>query len=229
MEQAMERLVKFTDEHYYHVYNKSIEKFEIFRSSHDYQRMIMLMKFYQHKDRDPKFSYFLRTVKTQHETFDEKLSKETSGNVLCVEIIAYCIMPTHIHFILKQESSNGIQKFMANILNSYAKFFNTKYARKGPLWVGRFKGDHIDSTEDLLQLTRYVHLNPTTSYLVDKPEDWPYSSYNDYLGNQRKLKPICAFPENLDIDIESYKQFVNDRIDFQRELSKLKKINGLYA
>jgi putative transposase len=79
-------------------------------------------------------------------------------------------MPTHIHLVLRQLKDGGISKFMSNILNSYSRYFNIKHNRKGPLWEGRFRKVLVGSDEQLLHLTRYVHLNPVTACLVDKPK-----------------------------------------------------------
>ena len=70
---------------------------------------------------------------------------------------------------------------MRRLLNSYTRYFNEKIKRKGPLWEGRFKKVLVNSDEQLLHLTRYVHLNPVSAGIVEKPEDWPCSSYREYI------------------------------------------------
>jgi len=98
-----------------------------------------------------------------------------------IHIIAYCLMPTHIHMLLEEVKEDGISIFTNNVLNSYTRYFNTKHKRKGPLWEGPSKKVTIKSDDQLLHLTRYIHLNPVTAYLCNKPEEWPYSSYNEYI------------------------------------------------
>jgi putative transposase len=100
-----------------------------------------------------------------------------SENEQLVEVVAYCIMQTHFHLILKQVTEDGIAKFMGRILNGYSRYFNSLHSRVGPLWTGRFKNVLIRNDEHLLHLTRYIHLNPVSAGLVTKPEDWDYSSY----------------------------------------------------
>ena len=80
---------------------------------------------------------------------------------------------------------------MGDILNSYSRYFNTKQKRKGPLWEGRFENVLIKTDEQLLHLTRYIHLNPVTAYLVDQAKDWQASSYNEYLENSDFNECIC--------------------------------------
>ncbi len=78
-------------------------------------------------------------------------------------------MPTHIHLILKQLKEDGISAYMSKILNSYTCYFNRRTKRKGPLWESRFKRVEVTSDEQLLHLTRYIHLNPVTAHIVEEP------------------------------------------------------------
>lgn len=194
----------------YHVYSKSIAEYKIFRNKKDFLRMEGLIRYYRF-EQEIRFSDYQKIVKK-----DENF---LSGNEI-VEIITYCFMPTHIHFILLQLQNNGISKFMERVLKSYAVYFNNKYKRKGPLWSGKFSNVLIETDEQLLHLTRYIHLNPVTAYIVEKPEDWEFSSYREYIG--KKENPICKWEKYLDINIESYKKFVLERKDYQRELARIK-------
>ncbi|HOK56166.1 MAG TPA: transposase [bacterium] len=147
---------------------------------------------------------------------------EDFGDKLVV-IVSYCIMPTHLHFTLGEEKEGGISKFMANILNSYTRYFNLKHNRKGPLWESRFKYVLIETQEQLLHLTRYHHLNPVVAELVKKPENWKFSSYREYLNYDGGLK-ICEFEELIDMSSSEYKRFVEDNIDYQKEIHKIKEL-----
>ncbi|MCX7941375.1 MAG: transposase, partial [Endomicrobia bacterium] len=131
------------------------------------------------------------------------------------------IMPTHIHLLVSPLEDNILSRYMNIVLRSYTGYFNYKYKRKGPLWESRFKAVIVNSNEQLLHLTRYIHLNPTTGYLVERPEDWEFSSYNEYIGKPTTRK-LTDFLEYLDINPISYTEFVNDRINYQRELAKIK-------
>ncbi|MDQ7786898.1 MAG: transposase [Thermodesulfovibrionales bacterium] len=142
-----------------------------------------------------------------------------------VEIIAYCFMPTHIHLILKQVKKDGISIFMGKVLNSYTRYFNVKNKRKGPLWESKFKNVEVGTDEQLLHLTRYLHLNPVTTNLVEDPHEWSFSSSNEYLGEKQADKPICNYANLLHIVPEEYKKFVSSRKDYQRELASLKELS----
>ena len=202
----------------YHIFSKSIAEFKIFNDKTEYSRMLTAIRYYQREIPFFKLSEFLR----KEEAKEGNLS---NINLLpdkdkLVGIIAYCIMPTHLHLILKQLKENGISIFMSNTFNSYTRYFNTRHNRKGPLWEGRFKSVLVETDEQLLHLTRYIHLNPVTAYLVNNPEEWPLSSYEEYIS-KTNIK-ICEYSDILEIEPESYKNFVLDRVSYQRELAKIK-------
>ena len=203
---------------YYHVLSRSIAGYKIFRAKRDYVRMIELLKFYQILD--PPFRYSHLERLEDRDAIFERLRKQ--GKRL-VDIIAYCLMPTHIHLILKQRLANGISTFMSNALNSYTCYFNRRFKRKGPLWAGRFKNVEIESNEQLLHLTRYIHLNPVSAYLVDRPEDWEFSSYNEFVEMMNKDR-ICEYRQILDIKGKKYRKFVMSQKRYQRELAKIKSL-----
>lgn len=193
-----------------HVFTRSIAGYKVFSRSSDYRRMIETIYYYRY-EREKKFS----------KIFD--LESEDKGEKI-VKVICYNLMPTHIHLVLEELKEKGISKFMANILNSYTRYFNTKYKRKGPLWESRFKHVLVETDEQLLHLTRYIHLNQTTSGLVKRPEDWEFSSYREYIKDKRVGLVICEFDHILEIEPVSYRKFVEDYIDFQKELHKIKKL-----
>lgn len=157
----------------YHVMTKSIAGFKIFNSKNDFLRMLNLLKFYQ-KERMPvsfyRFNEFLKGAKK----FKKEVDLKTVSNA--VTIIAYCIMPTHLHFVLQEMKEKSISLVMRKMLNSYTRYFNIKNGRKGPLWEGRFKKVLIENDEQLLHLTKYVHLNPVTANLISDPRKWRWSS-----------------------------------------------------
>lgn len=202
---------------FFHIFTRSIGKYIIFRETDDYLRFIEMLKFYKFKEKIS-FAHYLRNKENM-----QKEQLENNGEEI-VKIISYCLMPTHIHLILTSSFENGITKFMQNLLNSYTRYFNIKMKRKGPLWEGRFKSVEIETDEQLLHLTRYIHLNPVTAYLVDKPENWEFSSYLEYLDKVSPERRISEYKKFLDISPEKYREFVEDRISYQRELAKIKKL-----
>ena len=79
----------------------------------------------------------------------------------------------------------------------------------------------ITSNEQLLHTTRYVHLNPTTSQLIDKPENWEFSSYRNIITTDMYLKKITEISIH---NKNKYRKFVEDNKDYQQKLKKIKKL-----
>ncbi len=215
----MTRRLPLLEGNIYHVFTKSIAGFEIFRNNLDYERMRRLLRYYKIEKPPLKFSAFV-----ERKDKDQFLLNGNSGKEELVGIIAYCCMPTHIHVILKQIKKAGISIFMSNVLNSYTRYFNIKTNRRGPLWESRFKSVVVTTDEQLLHLTRYIHLNPTTANLVNEPHDWDFSSYKEFLGGIQEEERICNNSMSLNIDPMDYKEFVSSRINIQRELARIKEL-----
>lgn len=207
----------------YHVFTRSIADFRIFNNENDFLRMQQIIKYYKVAN-DAKFSDFLATTMVVKKGFNNAFAITSKDKEDLVQIIAYCLMPTHIHLILKQLAKNGIPKYMNDILNSYTRYFNTQHKRKGPLWESRFKNVLVRTDEQLFHLTRYLHLNPVTAKIVNNPENWAFSSYGEYLSKITDITAICQFDDILEIEPSSYRKFVCDRISYQRELAKIKKL-----
>lgn len=212
------------EENYYHVFTKSIEGFRIFLSDGEYSRMFNAIRYYQSRALSCPLAHYLQQKKVPKAIFDKASLPARSDAKKRVEIIAYCFMPTHIHLLLKQDRDQGISNFMQLVLNSYSRYFNVKHKRKGPLWQGRAKKVLIESDEQLIHLTRYIHLNPVTANIVNKPEQWRYSSYGEYLQEDACAQGICSFRDVLDIKPNHYREFVNDRIGYQKELARIKRL-----
>ena len=211
----------------FHVYNRSIGEMEIFKNDSEYERFINGVRFYQAENPQIKFSDFLRQSSHLRGDMWYPLSHLGGGihKEKLIDILAYCIMPTHFHLLIKQLKDAGIAIFVGNLLNSYTRCFNTKYGRKGTLWEGKSKKVLLESDEQLLHLTRYIHLNPVTAHLVDKPEEWRWSSYREYISETPKGTGICNYSSILDIKPAVYKKFVEDGIAYQRDMARAKKDN----
>ena len=194
----------------YHIFNKSFRG-DIFTDKKEYKLFLLAMKFYMQLDPPVKFSIY-RQLKDQY--------RINTKNKL-VNLIAYCLMPNHFHFILRQEESDGIKYFVQRLCNSYSHYFNIKHQRKGSLFDFKFKAVRIETQEQLIHLSRYIHLNPVTSYIVEDPSEYEYSSYNLYLAKKQSswIDPSVIMSNFSSLD---YKKFVADQKDYQRELSKTK-------
>lgn len=127
-----------------------------------------------------------------------------------VQIIAYCLMPNHFHFILYQVAENGISHFIKSVCDGYAKAINKMYEKSGHLFEGKYKLKHIDDEQYLLHLSRYIHLNPVEANLATKPEDWKFSSYGEYIGRTHSNIVTPSIVLNHFKNVNDYENFVQE-------------------
>lgn len=102
-----------------------------------------------------------------------------------VSLVCYCLMPNHVHLLVRQNSNTPIYKFISSLHTSYSMYFNKKYNRVGHLFQDRFKQVQVISDEYLLHLSRYLHLNPVKEGLVERPEDYRWSSFKEYIMDSK--------------------------------------------
>jgi len=203
----------FAEGDFFHVFNKSIAGFQIFKDVFNIKRFINTLEYYN-ENLSPQLnlSRFMRANKDY--SFSGILN---IPNSIYVKILAYCIMPDHYHLLVKIQKEDYFSHYMSVVENSFSRYFNVKFNRKGPLWQSRFKAVLIESNEELLHVSRYIHLNPVTSSYVDKPEEWEWSSYRSYLQNMEQFQEISIS------NPAAYKKFVEDNIDYQRQLKEIKR------
>ena len=99
-------------------------------------------------------------------------------------VIAYCLMPNHYHFLLRQDGEKPAGGLAQSVFNSYSKAYNKKYSHSGTLFEGRFLAQVIQKNSHLINLCIYIHVNPVKDGLVASPEDWPYSNYLEWIGER---------------------------------------------
>ena len=211
----------FVTGEYYHLYNRGIDKRIIFKLQRDYERFMMLLYLANSQD-----SFRLDDLQNKsNNTFNEILVLD-KGTPL-VSIGAWCLMTNHFHLLVKQEVDGGITKFMRKLGVGYSMFFNIKYQRRGALFGGLFKSQHIAEDLHLKHLFGYIHLNSLDikfsgwEKLIDKkhPKEWKdflenyrYSSFQDYIGMERPEKNLLkkdAFPEYF-TELNSFEDFIDD-------------------
>lgn len=209
------------NDNYYHIFNHSLGKALIFGASGDPSRMLSLWQYYHFSKSPMSYSKFNRLESKLKTKF---LSNLKEKNELRIEIISFCLMPNHYHLLLKQVKKNGIKNFIADSQNSYAKYFNLKNARNGPLFRGRFQSVSVNNDNQLLHLSRYIHLNPYSSQIIktkDELSNYPWSSLSQYL---KKKNGFCQPRIVLDQfnSPKDYQSFVFDQADYQQHLDLIK-------
>lgn len=180
--------------------------------------------YYRHVHVPLTLSGYYALPPTAQEEVAARLNKDTEFGV---SILAYCLMPNHFHLLVRQNSDLGIQKFMANIQNSYTKYFNAKYKRVGPLLQGTFKAVWIEDDEQLLHVSRYIHLNPVVSFLVSDAQlfNYPWSSLPEYEASREN--GICETDILLNMmkTRSAYAQFIQDQIGYTNTFGKIKYVS----
>lgn len=105
------------------------------------------------------------------------------------EILAWCIMDNHFHFVLKGEPMEFSQA-LKRINQSYAMGYNRRRERVGHVFQNRFKGEYIDSADYLFAAVRYVHMNPVKAKMVGHAGDFAWSSYGEYFQNRNEFSSL---------------------------------------
>lgn len=215
------RLVPLVSNEIYHIYNQGQDKRPTFTNRREYLRALKTINFYQYRTH-LKLSTFLKLPEDEAKSFATLEFKKENK---LVDILSFCLMPNHFHFLIKQLSEDGISRFTSNFQNSYTKYFNTRHERIGSLFLDQFKAVRIETDEQFIHVSRYVHLNPFTSYVVrslEELENYPWSSFREYLhphlSDITEKEMALSFFKNS----EAYKKFVFDNASYQRELDKIK-------
>ena len=127
-------------------------------------------------------------------------------------LYAYCLMSNHVHLLIERQASE-VGRIMHRLLTGYAQYYNRRYRRVGHLLQGRYKAILCQSDRYLSELVRYIHLNPVRARIVNKPEDYEYSSHRAYLGLEPTgmvdVDPVLRhFGSKKIIASEQYRRFV---------------------
>ncbi|MDP4001281.1 MAG: transposase [bacterium] len=206
---------------FYHLYNRGTEKRHIFSSQKDYDRFLALLYLCN--------SNIAVHLQRQGRTLKEASQIDRGESI--VDICAFCLMPNHFHLLVREETENGISRFMQKLITGYTMYFNKQHERSGALFQGKYKATHANNDSYLRYLISYLHLNPVK--LIDstwkekgikdrkKAEEfirlYRYSSYSDYLGHDRIEKIVInkdALPKYFETPTE-FKTTVTAWLDYQ--------------
>ena len=190
------------DDQFYHVYNRGINKMEIFLDEDDYSY----------------FEKLLARGLAKEKAYDQ-FSRQYSNFANHVEVHTYCLMSNHFHFLFRQKNAGDVEKFMRSVNVAYSMYFNKKYQRRGTLFESRYKAVLVKDDAGLTHVSRYIHLNPI-GYRV-----WDHSSYSDFLYEPREWVTtdfiLGMFPSK-----KAYFDYVDDYEDVKRMNDKFKREIG---
>ncbi|MEM7112931.1 MAG: transposase [Chloroflexota bacterium] len=139
---------------------------------------------------------------------------------LQISMIAYCLLPNHYHWLVRQDGETAVNQLPKRVFGSYTQAFNKKYQRTGTLFEGPFKAKYVNNGAYLYQLCAYIHRNPVKHGLADSLEAWPFSNYPEWIGIRAgtlidRNFILSHFPNG-----QQYEEFVRDCI-FQEAVSFL--------
>lgn len=180
----MIRKFNFVEKEIYHIFNRGVEKRKIFLDKEDFLRFVISIILLNDQD--------VHSLNLKR--FNLKKAKRRSSRKPLVEILAFCLMPNHFHFVLKQIAPNGIIRFLHRVETAHAKYFNTKYKRSGHLFQGTFKAKHVNENNYYMHLPLYIHLNPldlasnkykkSTKKAINFIETYPWSSLKFFITGE---------------------------------------------
>jgi putative transposase len=134
-----------------------------------------------------------------------------------IDVVAYCLMPNHYHLLVCLKTDN-LAKYIQPFTLSYTKAINKCYGRVGSLFQGRFQAIEVERDEYLLHLSRYIHLNPVRAKLVRIPEEWEFSSYQEYIGCRSGKLPKPNIVLSQFSSADAYRLFVESYQESDREI-----------
>lgn len=184
----------FEESNIYHIYNRGNNKQNIFFE-------------------DENYLFFLRKIKKELTPY--------------CKVLAYCLMPNHFHLMVYIEPKNSSDEFKLNnaiaiLLRSYTRALNKQQNRTGSLFQQKTKAKLLSIKEDYPRICfHYIHQNPLRANLVNKMENWEYSSFKDYIGLRNGTLPereltceLMGIPkEKASLYKESYEVIPNYKID----------------
>lgn len=211
----------FINESYYHIFNRLLDSRELFRNSKYSSLFFDLLYYYRSTKVTLSFSKFKKSplrIQTEIKSYlDIKKYHK-------VEIIAYCLMPTHFHMLIRQKTTGGIIKYISDVINSFTRTYNLEHKRKGPLFLPRFKSVSVMGDDQFIHVSRYIHLNPYSSGLVRRMEDiseYSLSSLKEYT-NKSSLCVTGRLLSWFNMDKDKHLKFVLDNADYQKSLEDFK-------
>jgi putative transposase len=129
------------------------------------------------------------------------------------DVLAYCLMPNHYHLLVYAKTDDLGQRVMQPLSVSYTKAVNKQQRRVGPLFQGPFQATWVDRDAYLTHLSRYIHWNPVAAGLVERPADWAFSSYRDYVGLRAGTLPVTDLVLSQFPSRHAYQAFVEEHDD----------------
>lgn len=195
----------------YHLYNRGDNKEIIFRDEQDYRAFL--------------FRLGLGLGIEKEDLNECELTKSPKSRIRIsvlkpenFKLHAFCLMPNHIHLLIEQCGDESISKLISRVFTSFSKYINLKHKRIGHVFQDAFKAVSINTNPQLMLVSSYIHMNPVKDALVNKPEEYEWSSYNDFIVDRKN--PLVHKQFLIEI-FGSTKNFINQNTKlYERTMSK---------
>ncbi len=224
----MQRKFSFEQGKIYHVFNRGVEKRDVFLSEGDRWRFLQGMYLFNDESASTNLLYRLEQEKGKMH-FGILRTYIAQGKIQrkpLTRIVADCLKPNHFHFLLEEIQENGISRFMQKLGTGYVGYFNRKYERVGPLFQGKFKAVEVKNDEQLAYLLVYVNainpgqeIEPALKAEAQNPEEilefikhYPWSTHLEYLNKRDSVVAEKGVAGTLFSSPKKYEQFVADVI-----------------
>jgi putative transposase len=202
---------------HYHIYNRGVEKRTIFASPLDYKVFLGYLREYLSPP-------IINDNKDENLLVQNYYRRKSYADVIRLE--AYVLMPNHFHLLIRQKNSDAMKQFLQSLCTRYSVYFNKQHDRVGSLFQGRYKAVMVKTDEQLVHLSRYIHLNPTDlGVSVEQLDNYPYSSFPNYLGKRDESWVNPEGTLSLFRDLRSgkpaerqYRKFVENHANSQPEI-----------
>ncbi len=215
---------QFANGKVYHIIIRAVGDTLVFKEESDYYRGIYSI--YEFNTINPVEIRLRRRFRKRVKASGEPFSDARDP---FVETLAFCLMPNHIHLLLKQIKDRGISEFVRKFGVGEAGYFNKKYSRKGPLFA-KFRAVHIKDDDQLNTIFVYIHSNPISliepgwkeagvknpEKVMQFLENYKWSSYQDYISSNRWGDLLVT-----DIILKQFKDWVKYDIEYVRDQSLL--------
>lgn len=184
---------------YYHVYSRGVNSRTIFRNDQDFRVFLNLLKRY-----------------LSVEVAKDSMGREYPHIYGQLELLCYCLMPSHIHLFVYQAEQGALEQLMRCAMTSYSRYFNKKYERRGPLFESRYKASLISIDPYFEHISRYIHLNPQNW------REYPYSSLPFFTGDMSAEWVMPSRILDLFSSKEEYINFLEDYVDHKLMLDQIR-------
>lgn len=209
----------YVENGYYHIYNRGVEKRNIFLDNQDYAVFLNYLKEYLLPKDVNVLQNIISSPAIPWSEKGKSLKLLRLNNFSDeIKLICHTLMPNHFHFLIKQKNANSIDKFIQSLCTRYTGYFNKKYKRVGSLYQDTYKGVLVETEEQLLHLTRYIHkqamcLQGDTLQTQTQP-----SSYLEYIGKRKtewiNTQEVLAYFSKVN-PRQDYVKFVFETDDFE--------------